>query len=304
MLDVIIDTAIDSAKDTAKTFPFLFGAYVIVEWIAHRAGDAFKKGLKRFGAFGSVGGAALGLVPQCGFSVAAANFYADRIITPGTLIAVFISTSDEALPMLLADGTCYSHILPLIGVKLVLAVLVGLSVDFGLRRFWQPYWDATTELSHHHDSPHHHRHGDEHEDCHNNDCSHDDCQGSVWLIALKHSLLVSVLIFIISTALNIGLDALGPERQKSFLMAGNVLQPLAAALFGLIPSCASSVFLTQMYIEGTLSFGSVIAGLSTSAGTGILILCQASRHKAEAFLVLGFIFAVSASVGIILQLIL
>ena len=99
MLDIILDSFID----TLKTFPYLFGAYLLIEWLAHKAGDAFKNGLRRFGMFGSVSGAALGLVPQCGFSVAAANFYADRIITPGTLVAVFISTSDEALPILFSD---------------------------------------------------------------------------------------------------------------------------------------------------------------------------------------------------------
>ena len=298
MLDIILDSFID----TLKTFPYLFGAYLLIEWLAHKAGDAFKNGLRRFGMFGSVSGAALGLVPQCGFSVAAANFYADRIITPGTLVAVFISTSDEALPILFSDPKNCKYVLPLLAVKLVLAVAVGLCVDFGLRRFWKPVWEKHTELNHRHEalSANHeaHQHHDEHDGEH---CHHEDCHGSVFSVALKHSLKVSLLIFIITALLNLGLEALGEERKAALFMHGSFLQPVAAALFGLIPSCASSVFLTQMYVEGTLSFGSVIAGLATGAGTGLLILFQAVRSKKEVLLILAFLFAVGALTGILLQ---
>lgn len=300
MLEIVCDSFID----TLKTFPFLFGAYLLIEWIAHRAGDAFKDGLRKFGMFGSVGGAILGLVPQCGFSVVAANFYADRIITPGTLVAVFISTSDEALPILLSNPENCKHILPLLGVKLLFAVIVGLTVDLGFKRFWKPFWDRHTELNHHHDGHRHEHSADSAHDSSDFDseeeCHHEQCHGSVWGVALKHSLLISLLIFVISALLNIGLDALGDERTKAFLMSGNMFQPVAAALFGLIPSCAASVFLTQMYVEGSLSFGSVVAGLSTGAGTGILILCQATHRKREAFLVLAFIFVVASIVGMLL----
>jgi hypothetical protein len=288
---------LESFLDTLKMLPFLFGAYLLIEWIAHRAEDAFKDRLRRFGMFGSVGGTALGLVPQCGFSVAAANFYADRIITPGTLLAVFIATSDEAVPVLLAKQGTLPLILPLICVKVVLAIIVGLAVDFGFRRLWKPVWEAHTELRHHHGC-HHPKEESEDE----RECRHEHCQGGVWRVALIRSLEVSALIFVVTVLLNIGLDALGEERTAAFLMTGNRLQPVAAALFGLIPSCASSVFLTQMYAEGSLSFGAVVAGLSSSAGVGILILCQAVRRRCEACLILAFLFAVSAVAGLIIDL--
>ena len=291
----MFDILLDSLLDTLKMYPYLLGAYLLVEWIAHRAGDAFKDGLRRFGMFGSVGGAALGLVPQCGFSVAAANFYADRIVTPGTLVAVFIATSDEALPVLLAKPETLPLILPLLAVKFVLAVGAGLAVDFGLRRLWKPAWDAHTELGHHHGGG-----GAETED--ERECRHAHHHGSFWRVALVRSVEVSLLIFAVTALLNLGLDALGEERTAAFLMAGNRLQPVAAALFGLIPSCAASVFLTQMYAEGSLSFGAVVAGLSSSAGVGILILCQAVRRRREAALVLAFVFAVAAAAGVILDL--
>lgn len=291
------DLLLDSFLDTLKMFPFLFGAYLLIEWIAHRAGDAFKKGLRRFGKFGSVGGAALGLVPQCGFSVAAANFYADRIITPGTLLAVFISTSDEALPVLMARPETFKLVLPLLATKFALAILVGLAVDFGLKRFWQPAWAARTELGHHHGGHGHAAETDEELHCH-----HEHCHGGVWRVALVRSLGVSALVFAVTALLHLGLEALGEERAAAFLMTGNHLQPVAAALFGLIPCCAASVFLTQMYVEGTLSFGAVVAGLSASAGVGILVLCQATRHRREAVFVLASLFAVAAAAGVLVDL--
>ena len=292
----MFDILLDSLLDTLKMYPYLLGAYLLVEWIAHRAGDSFKDGLRRFGMFGSVGGAALGLVPQCGFSVAAANFYADRIITPGTLVAVFIATSDEALPVLLAKPGTLQLILPLLAVKFALAVGAGLVVDFGLRRLWKPAWDAHTELGHHHGGD-----GDaETED--ERECRHAHHHGSFWRVALVRSVEVSLLIFAVTALLNLGLHALGEERTSAFLMAGNRLQPVAAALFGLIPSCAASVFLTQMYAEGSLSFGAVVAGLSSGAGVGILILCQAVRRRREAVAILASLLAVSAAAGLLLDL--
>ncbi len=291
------DILLDSFFDTLKMFPFLFGAYLLIEWIAHRAKDAFKDGLLRFGMFGSVGGAALGLVPQCGFSVAAANFYADRIITPGTLLAVFIATSDEAIPVLLAKQGTLPLILPLVCVKLALAIVVGLTVDLGLRRLWKPAWESHTELRHHHGCHHPRTETDD-----ERECRHEHCQGGVWRVALVRSLAVSALIFLVTAVLNLGFDALGEERAAAFLMTGNRLQPLAAAIFGLIPSCAASVFLTQMYAEGSLSFGAVVAGLSSSAGVGILVLCQAVHRRREAFLVLLSLFAVASAAGLAIDL--
>ena len=293
------DILLDSFVDTLKMFPFLFGAYLLVEWIAHRAEDSFKEGLRRFGMFGSVGGAALGLVPQCGFSVAAANFYADRIITPGTLLAVFIATSDEAVPVLMARPETIRLVLPLLVAKFVLAVVIGLAVDFGLRRLWKPTWEAHTELHHHHGCHHPREETEDERECH-----HEHCHGGIWRVALVRSLGVSLLIFVGATRLHVGLHALGEERAAAFLMTGHRLQPFAAALFGLIPSCAASVFLTQMYAEGSLSFGAVVAGLSASAGVGILVLFQAVRRRREAAVVLLLLFAVASAAGVFIDLLL
>ena len=325
MLDVIFD----SFLDTVKTLPFLIGAYLLIEWIAHRAGDSFKESLGKMGILGALGGAVLGLIPQCGFSVAAASFYADRIITPGTLMAVFIATSDEAIPVLLANPGSGDLILKLMGIKLLLAMVIGLAVDFGLRRFWKPVWNEDSELRHDHihmrnlhgeENDHYHSCGDlydeeshphhagcDHSSCDHctnqlceHCCSHTHCHGSVWKTALENALKIALLIFIVTAVLNLGFEALGEERTASLLMSGSVFQPVIASLFGLIPSCASSVVLTQLYIEGSIGFGSVIAGLFTGAGTGILILFQAVRNKKESLLILAGLFTMGSIVGIIL----
>ena len=289
---------VEAFIDTLKMFPYLFVACLVIEWIAHRAGDSFKDGLRRFGRLGSVGGAALGLFPQCGFSVAAADLYADRIITPGTLIAVFIATSDEALPVLLADSSRLGLVAPLLATKFAIAVIAGLFVDFALGRLWRPSWEAGTELHHHHGHADEDGHDDDEKGCH-----HHECHGGIFGLALAHSARISLLIFVVTALLNIGLDALGEERTRAFLMSGNRLQPLLAAVFGLVPSCAASVFLTEMYVQGSLSFGSVVAGLSTSAGAGILVLCRMAPRKRDALRVLAFILVVAAATGTVIDLV-
>lgn len=291
---------IDALLDTAKAFPFLFGAYVLLEWLAHRAGEASKGRLKRLGKIGSVGGALLGLIPQCGFSVVAASFYADRVITPGTLLAVFIATSDEALPILLTPAGARA-IMPLVAVKVVIAVAVGLFVDFALARLWRGMWERDSELRHLHLHGHGHRHADGAEDSDDDHCHHNHCEGGIVAIAFRHALRVSAIVFAVTLALCFALEALGGERTAELLLGGSRLQPVAAALFGLVPSCAVSVVLAKLYLEGTITFGSVVAGLCTGAGMGTLVLFQSCRRKGEAVLVLSVLFATGSVAGLLLD---
>lgn len=285
-----------SLFDTLKMVPFLFVAHFLVEWLAHKAGCAFKNGLRRFGILGPLGGALLGLFPQCGFSIVAAKFYADRVISPGTLIAVFLSTSDEALPILISTEGASRFILPILVVKFIVAILAGFIVDLGFRHNWRPVWERDSELRHNHDE---HSDGDSH-DTDDDHCTHSHCQGSIWSIALLHTMKVSLLIFIVTVLLGVGLEALGEERMAAFLMQGSFMQPIAAAIFGMIPNCAASVFLTRLYIEESIAFGSVVAGLATGAGIGILVLFQTCRSKREAIIVLTTLFIFGALAGIIL----
>lgn len=281
--------------DTLKMLPFLFVAHFLVEWLAHKAGSAFKNGLCRFGVLGPLGGALLGLFPQCGFSIVAAKFYADRVITPGTLIAVFLSTSDEALPILISSTGASKLILPILGVKFAIAILAGFIVDLAFKPLWRPIWERDSELRHNHDEHHHDDHDEK-----NEHCTHSHCHGSIWIISLMHTLKIALLIFAVTLLLGVGLEALGEEHMAAFLMQGSFMQPIAAAIFGMIPSCAASAFLTQLYIKESIAFGSVVAGLATGAGIGILVLFQTCRRKLEAIVILATLFLIGSLAGILL----
>ncbi len=280
--------------ETLLSVPYLFIAYLLIEWLTHRAKGALKNGLKRFGPLSSSAGALSGLVPQCGFSVIAAGLYADRLITPGTLLAVFIATSDEAIPILLSRPDAGAALIKLMSVKLLLAIAVGLITDMLLRPLWIKRWQNSTELTHIHAEDDHHHHD-------STTCSHSRCHGRIWQIALRHTIETALLIFIVTAIFHLGLDMLGKEKTERLLMSGNILQPVIAALFGLIPSCASSVILTDLYLKGAISFGSVIAGLTTGAGTGTLILLKVCHSKREALLILAILFVIGSLAGIIIS---
>ena len=282
---------LESIIDTLKMAPFLFGSYLLLEWLAHRAGGHARETLGRARRFGPLVGAVLGLFPQCGFSVAAAGLYADRVITPGALVAVFLSTSDEALPMLLNPSGA-GAILPLVVVKVAIAAFTGLLIDFGFGWIWRGTWRREDETCHSHEHFAHDHEDEEH-------CHHSHCQeGSIGMIALRHTLRVAALVFAVTLALNLALELLGEDRVSGLLMSGRRVQPLAAALFGLLPSCAASVMLARLYLADAITFGSVVAGLATGAGMGSLVLVQACRRKWEALLILLVLFAVGAASGV------
>ena len=311
----VLDIVLDALLDTAKALPFLFGAYLLLEWLAHRAAERSRDRLVRATRFGPFVGAILGLFPQCGFSIAAAGFYADRVITPGTLLAIFLSTSDEALPMLMSPEGAKS-ILPLVAAKLAIALAAGLLADHLFAPLWRGVWRCDSELRHHHSSvlpqsPCGH-HGSASSvlpqppcgvaDVDDDHCHHNHCEGSIAMIALRHALRVSALIFAITLALGIAFHLAGEEPTSRLLMSGNRFQPVVAAIFGLIPNCAVSVLLAKLYMNGALSFGSVVAGLATGAGMGPLVLVQSCRSKREAFLMLAVLFAVGAVAGLAIDI--
>lgn len=270
-------------EHAATSLPFLFAAYLLIEFIEHRHAEKFAAWLAKFGKAGSVVGAILGVVPQCGFSVVAANLYSNRIITAGTLIAVFISTSDEAIPVLISNPESAGKILPLIGAKLVLAIAAGLMVDkFGLFNITKEEIEAVEE---------------EHSHCHT--------EGEHGLLksTVLHTAKTFAFIFIVMFAFEVCIHAIGEEAFAQFMMTESFFQPVLAGMVGLIPNCASSIILAQLYAEGVLSFGSAIAGLAVGAGTGMLVLFRTDVDKIECLRLVGFVFTVSVLTGIVLQMI-
>lgn len=280
MLDVLVDTAIDSLK----ILPFLLIAYLIIELIEKKAGDRTSRLIQKSGKFGPILGGFLGIIPQCGFSAAAANLFTGRIITMGTLIAIFLSTSDEMLPILISEAVPVGTIAQILLIKVGIAIVVGIGIDFIFRK--KEVENSKEEI---------HKLCDE-EHCH---CE----EHGVIRSSIIHTLQIFVYIFIISLLLNIVVHLIGEEKIASLVLNVPVLGPVISSLVGLIPNCASSVILTQLYLENIISVGSMIAGLLVNSGIGILVLFRVNKSKKENFTILGILYLVGIISGIILDLI-
>lgn len=280
MLHVLEHTLID----TIKLLPFLFLAYLVIELIEQKAGDKTTKLIKKSGKFGPVLGSLLGVVPQCGFSAAASNLFAGKIITMGTLIAIFLSTSDEMLPILISEAVPVRTIIMILAIKVVIALVVGMVVDLIFRK----KVDEETKEEIHKLCDEEHCHCEEH---------------GVIRSSIKHTLQIFIYILIISLILNLIIHFIGEETIAKLVLNVPVLGPIISSLVGLIPNCASSVILTQVYLENIISIGSMIAGLLVNSGIGILILFRVNKSKKENFTILGILYLVGVISGIILDLI-
>ena len=298
-----------SVEDTLYLIPFLFVTYLAMEWLEHKAGDKAEEAVRRAGAAGPVVGALVGIVPQCGFSAAAATLWAGRVITLGTLFAVFLSTSDEMLPIFLAEQVAPMTILKIMGVKLMIGMVMGSVVDAAIRLARRDREKLRIhELC-------------ERDRCHcNGDCEtceqqpelaydfeHDEEHehhhegGSILRSALKHTLQVTVFIFIITLVLDGALELVGEDALAAFLGSNPVLSVLGSALVGLIPNCAASVVIAQLYVEGALGAGAMMAGLLVSAGVGLLVLFRTNRGLRQNLIVLAGLWATGAFWGLIIS---
>lgn len=281
MLEIIWHVIKHTFIDSLKMLPFLFAAYLLIEFLEHKASDRLQHALSKSGSQGVIAGAVLGCVPQCGFSVAAANLYAGRVITLGALMAVFLSTSDEAVPLLLSNPEKAGMILPLILLKVVIALAAGFTVDFILKLI-----HAKENKPEIHD--------------HNVLCAHCHCEeGSIFRSALKHTLGIFAFILIVSLLLNTLIEVIGEEAISKLLLTNSVFQPFLAGLIGLIPNCAASVMLVQLYLAGSLSFGAMLAGLCTGAGMGLAVLFKTHKGWKKNLGILLLLYLIGSIAGLI-----
>lgn len=267
----------DSLLDTAKLVPFLLLTYMAMEYLEHRAGSAAASLVRRAGKWGPALGAAVGVAPQCGFSAAAASLYAGRVITLGTLTAIFLSTSDEMLPILLSARVSPALILRILGFKVLAGMVAGFCVDLIFRKKQE-----------------------EHEHIHEL-CEHDHCgcEKGIFQSALLHTAQISVFILLINLALNLVLEQVGAEALGQWIWNRPVAGQLLSGALGLIPNCASSVVITQLYLEGAMDFGAMMSGLLTNTGVGLLVLCRVNRHRGENLKIVGLLYGIGVVGGIL-----
>ena len=279
ILEVLKETAIDSVK----LLPFLFITYLIMEYIEHKTSNRIRSTIKKSGKWGPIIGSILGIFPQCGFSVSATNLYVARVITLGTLISVYLTTSDEMIPILLTEKIPISQILFILGIKLVIGIIAGLLIDFVVRKNKPVIEDEKIEEI------------CEHEHCH--------CEESIVKSALKHSLNILIYIFITTLIINCIIGIIGEEQIANFVAQNVVLGPILAGLIGLIPNCASSVILTELFIEKVINIPVLISGLSVNAGVGLLVLFRINKNVKENAKIISLLYIIGVISGIILDFI-
>ena len=253
MVELIIETLIDSIK----LLPFLFITYLLMEYIEHKTSKKAKETIKKSGKFGPAVGGFLGIFPQCGFSVSATNLYAARVITLGTLIAVYLSTSDEMLPIFISQSVPAITILKILGVKFVIGMIAGFIIDFVLKLVnINKNEEKIIDIC-------------EKEHCH--------CEHGIIKSALKHTINIFLFIILISLIINIVIYFIGEDSIAGFLQNRPIIGPMISGIIGLIPNCAASVIITQMYLENVISFATLMSGLLVGAGVGLAVLFRINK---------------------------
>lgn len=277
MRDILLDCVID----TIKLLPFLFLTYLLMELIEHKTSERTKIIIRKAGKMGPLFGGVLGAVPQCGFSAAAAGFYSGRVITVGTLLAVFLSTSDEMLPILLSSQAPLPIILKIILMKAAIGIAAGFVIDFLFRGFNQRKIGVSI-----------------HDLCMNEHCQ---CEEGIFKSALWHTLNIAVFIFAVTFLLNLAIGVIGEENLGGMILNQPVISELLAGVIGLIPNCAASVVITTLYLEGAMSAGAMMAGLLVGAGVGILVLFRTNKNIKENLKITGLLYVTGVLFGIIID---
>ena len=281
-MNALLHSLEHSLLDSIKLLPFLFIAFLIIELIEHKLSDKTKKVISKSGKFGPILGSLLGLIPQCGFSVVATNLYITRIVSLGTLISIYLSTSDEMLVILLSKNASISTIIPLLAVKFFVGMISGFIIDFILRN--KKKKSETYSIC-------------EDEHC---GCEHEE---NLFKSSFIHTIKTFVFIFIVTFIITLLFELFGEDHLSKILLKDTLLSPFITSLIGLIPNCASSVILTELYLSGAINFASIISGLLTGSGVAILVLFKTNKNLKENFSILGLVYFIGVLTGIIITII-
>lgn len=277
--EMFIDVILDSFIDSIKLVPFLLVTYLLMEYLEHKAGDKMQAAIHGAGKEGPVIGGILGIFPQCGFSAAASNLYAGRIITMGTLIAIFLSTSDEMLPIMISENVGAAMIVKLLAVKVIVAVLAGFAIDFIFHKS-----EKNMQIEHL---------------CEQHNCH---CENGIWKSAMHHTVEIFLYILLISLVLNLIIAWVGEDVLGNMILNRPIIGVLIAGLIGMIPNCVASVIVTQLYLDGVLGAGAMIAGLLSGSGVGLLVLLRVNDDRRENLKIVGLLYIVGAIAGIVVEM--
>ena len=280
MLEIIEHTL----KDSIKLIPFLFITYLLMEFLEHKTSSKINKTIKKSGKYGPLVGGILGLLPQCGFSVMATNLYMGRIISIGTLITIYLTTSDEMLPILISENVAIGVIIKILAIKLLIGVISGIIIDVicNLKNKGKEIEEEHVDFC-------------EHEHCH--------CEEGILKSAIRHTISISAFILLITFILNLVIHNIGEEKLSSMIMNNKIVGPMIAGVVGLIPNCASSVIISQLYIEKVISSAIMISGLLVNAGVGLLVLFRVNRNLKENIKITAILYSIGVISGILLELI-
>lgn len=271
----MLDCFIDGLIDTLKVFPFLLISFYIIEILEHKINS--NKRLESSGKYGPVLGSLLGIIPQCGIASIATNLYVTGIITLGTLISVFLSTSDEMIPIFLSEKVSIKLILIILGIKLVVGLVSGLLIDLVYPRKIKSHYEICEE-----------------EHCH--------CDDHKFISAFKHTINISFFILVINVLLNMVFNYGLNDYLSSLLLKDSIFSPIITSLIGLIPNCASSIVITKLYLASSISFGSMIAGLLTNSGIALVVLFKTNRNLKENINIILLTHFIGTVIGIILNI--
>lgn len=277
-----MDIILDGVIDTLKLLPYLFITFLLLEFIEHKLSHKNKELLSKNKKYGAFLGSILGALPQCGFSSMAANLFSGRVITIGALVAVFLSTSDEMLPMMISEDAGIWLILKIVGFKVLVGLIIGLIVDFIFRK--------NENKEHIHDL-----------------CEEEHCEcekHGIFLSSLIHTLKIGLFILIVNLTLNIIIEKFGEESLKNVLLNKNIFKYFIASLIGLIPNCAGSVIITELYLSNMITTGTMLSGLLTGSGLGILLLFKSNKNIKENMLILSIIYFTGVIIGFLVDLVL
>lgn len=284
-MDVFIDVFQDALIDTVKLVPFLFVTYLVMEWLERKTAAKQASYLKKVGKLGPLYGGIAGVVPQCGFSASASSFFAGGLISVGTLLAVFLSTSDEMLPILVSHQVQFVTIGKILFGKMLMGVITGFVIDALLRK------------AHHDTTSHQHIH----DLCKHDHCGCEDDHGSIFKSAIVHTLKITAFIFVITYILTFVVEGYGEDFIKSLFVGNTFVGIVFSAIVGLIPNCASSILISEMYLDGILSAGQMMAGLLVSAGVGLLVLFRSNRDFVENIKITGLLLVSGVAWGFLLE---